>query len=158
MPAYLPPDYVERDDLRLDAYRRLAAVQSPGDVDDVALEWADRFGPVPPPAAALLQVAYLRAECVRTGVTDVTVTKSPALSGGGLLATISPITLPQSKQMRLARLYKGAVYREADHELRLPVKGGPTLAEDLVTALSELVPRPKDAETAAEPVATGSAP
>jgi transcription-repair coupling factor (superfamily II helicase) len=140
MPAYLPPDYVERDDLRLDAYRRLAAVESATDVDDIALEWVDRFGPVPPPASALLQVAYLRAECVRTGVTDVTVTKSPALSGGGLLASISPIELPQSKQMRLARLYKGAVYRADDKELRLPVKGGASLAADLVEALQQLVP------------------
>ena len=77
-------------------------------------------------------------------MTDISVTKSPALSGGGLLATISPITLPQSKQMRLARLYKGAVYREADDELRLPVKGGAQLADDLVTALRELVPPPKE--------------
>ena len=65
--AHLPPDYVERDDLRLDAYRRLAAVQSASDVDDIGAEWVDRFGPVPDSAANLLQVAYLRAECARSG-------------------------------------------------------------------------------------------
>jgi transcription-repair coupling factor (superfamily II helicase) len=151
MPAFLPPDYVERDDLRLDAYRRLASVTTHADVDDIGAEWLDRFGPVPEPAAALLQVAHLRAECVRTGVREITVTKSPALSGGGLLATISPITLPQSRQMRLARLYKGATYRAEQHELRLPVKGGAALAEDLVAALVELVPDPS-------PAAAGSAP
>jgi transcription-repair coupling factor (superfamily II helicase) len=145
MPAHLPPEYVERDDLRLDAYRRLASVTASADVDDIAAEWEDRFGPVPGPAKALLQVAYLRAECVRTGVREITVTKSPALSGGGLLATISPITLPQSRQMRLARLYKGATYRAEQHELRLPVKGGDSLAADLVTALRELVPDPAPA-------------
>ncbi|MHB1139729.1 MAG: transcription-repair coupling factor, partial [Microthrixaceae bacterium] len=155
-PAFLPPDYVEREDLRLDAYRRLAAVESAADVDDIALEWVDRFGPVPDPAAALLQVAHVRAECVRTGVTSITVVKNPALSGGGLVAIISPITLPQSKQMRLARLYKGAVYKEADHELRLPVRGGPAVAEDLVAALRELVPVAPPG-TAPEPAAAGSA-
>ena len=100
-------------------------------------------GPLRPGAAArgaLLQVAHLRAECVRTGVRDITVTKSPALSGGGLLATMSPLTLPQSRQMRLARLYKGASYRAESDELRLPVKGGASLADDLVAALVELVP------------------
>jgi len=153
MPAYLPPDYVERDDLRLDAYRRLASVRSHADVDDIAEEWNDRFGPVPDPAAALLQVAHLRAECVRTGVRDITVTKSPALSGGGLLATMSPITLPQSRQMRLTRLFKGATYRDENHELRLPVKGGTTLAADLVAALVELVPDPAPA---GEPVEAGA--
>jgi transcription-repair coupling factor (superfamily II helicase) len=139
-PAFLPPDYVEREDVRLDAYRRLAAVQTSGDVDDIALEWVDRFGPVPPPAAALLQVARVRAECVRTGVTSVTVLKNSTLAGPGLVAHVSPIRLPQSKQMRLARLYKGAVYREQEQELRLPVRGGAGIAEDLIAALGELVP------------------
>ncbi|MGB6058914.1 MAG: transcription-repair coupling factor [Microthrixaceae bacterium] len=143
MPAFLPPDYVERDDLRLDAYRRLAAVQAEADVDDIASEWEDRFGAVPAPASALLDVARLRAECVRTSITNVTVTKNPALSGGGLVAQISPVVLPQSKQMRLARLYKGAVYRDADRELRLPVAGGPSTATDIVKALRELVPPEK---------------
>lgn len=139
-PAFLPPDYVEREDVRLDAYRRLAAVQTSGDVDDIALEWVDRFGPVPPPAAALLQVARVRAECVRTGVTSVTVLKNSSMAGPGLVAHVSPIRLPQSKQMRLARLYKGAVYRDQEQELRLPVRGGAGIAEDLIAALGELVP------------------
>ena len=139
-PAFLPPDYVEREDVRLDAYRRLAAVQTSGDVDDIALEWVDRFGPGPPPAAALLQVARVRAECVRTGVTSVTVLKNSTMAGPGLVAHVSPIRLPQSKQMRLARLYKGAVYRDQEQELRLPVRGGAGIAEDLIAALGELVP------------------
>ena len=115
-------------------------MRSAQDVDDIASEWLDRFGPIPDPAAALVQVAYLRAECVRVGVTNVTVTKNPALSGGGLVASISPITLAQSKQMRLERLFKGSTYRDADHELRLRVAGGPTVAQDIVAALRELVP------------------
>jgi transcription-repair coupling factor (superfamily II helicase) len=139
-PAYLPPDYVEREDVRLDAYRRLAAVQTSVDVDDIALEWVDRFGSVPAPAAALLQVARVRAECVRTGVTSITVLKNSTMAGPGLVAHISPLRLPQSKQLRLARLYKGAVYREEEQELRLPVRGGPGIAEDLIAALGELVP------------------
>jgi len=156
-PAFLPPDYVEREDLRLDAYRRLASVQTATDVDDIALEWVDRFGAVPPPAAALLQVAYVRAECVRAGVRSITVIKSPALSGGGLVAHISPIVLAQSKQMRLARLYKGAVYRDGDEELRLPVRGGTEMAEDLVAALRELVPSPEAAPGAGSVPAGSSA-
>ncbi|MEX0767256.1 MAG: hypothetical protein WD029_02155, partial [Microthrixaceae bacterium] len=80
------------------------------------------------------------AECVRTGVTSVTVLKSSTLAGSGLVAQISPIQLPQSKQMRLVRLYKGAVYREEQQELRLPVRGGSGITEDLIAALTELVP------------------
>ena len=35
VPAHLPADYVARDDVRMEAYRRLAAVTEPADVDDV---------------------------------------------------------------------------------------------------------------------------
>src|SRR5690606_21043893 len=61
--ASLPTDYVGREDLRLEAYRRLAAVTSHAEVDDIRTEWLDRYGPVPAPAENLLEVARLRAEC-----------------------------------------------------------------------------------------------
>jgi len=152
--AHLPVDYVERDDLRLDAYRRLAAVDTPADVDDIAAEWADRFGPVPAPAVNLLEVASLRAECVRTGVEEVTVTKGSGFSGPRYLARISPIVLPQSKQLRLTRLYQGAVYKEEQRQLQLPLTGGTTVAADLVEALRQLVPAPSSASA---PAASGAA-
>ena len=68
--ANLPPDYVANETARLEAYRRLAAVTTPAAVDDIAAEWVDRYGPIPPPAEALLTVARLRAECHRLGLTD----------------------------------------------------------------------------------------
>src|SRR3954454_24685642 len=45
--AHLPKDYVPREDLRLEAYRRLAAVTTESEVDDIRNEWQDRYGPVP---------------------------------------------------------------------------------------------------------------
>ena len=47
--AHLPADYIARDDVRMEAYRRLAAVTTADDVDDVVAEWTDRYGPPPPP-------------------------------------------------------------------------------------------------------------
>ena len=45
--AFLPPEYVEREDLRLEAYRRLAEVRDPAAVEDLRTEWLDRYGPLP---------------------------------------------------------------------------------------------------------------
>ena len=46
--AHLPADYVAREDLRLEAYRRLAVGRpTHAEVDDVRAEWIDRFGPPP---------------------------------------------------------------------------------------------------------------
>ncbi len=54
--ANLPADYVSNEALRLEAYRRLAAVTDAAQVDDIRTEWEDRYGPVPPVAEALLWV------------------------------------------------------------------------------------------------------
>ena len=80
--ANLPRDYIARDDVRMEAYRRLAAVTTPADVDDVRAEWEDRYGPPPPPAEALLDVARLRAECLRLGIRAVSVQKGNARLDG----------------------------------------------------------------------------
>ena len=49
------------------------AVTTAAEVDDIRAEWEDRYGPVPPPAEALLDVGYLRAECHRLGLKDVSI-------------------------------------------------------------------------------------
>ena len=82
-----------------------------------------------PPAEGLLAVARLRVECLRTGVTDVTVTplrpgqrapgKNPAAASGArrLVARISPIELPASARIRLHRLHPDSILKEAASQL-----------------------------------------
>ena len=138
--ANLPPAYVGKEELRLEAYRRLAAVTSEAEVADIRAEWEDRFGPVPPPAEALLAVATLRAECVRTGVREVTVTKGPGFGGPKYVARVAPLQLPTSKRIRLQRLYKDTVYKEDSGQLQLPVKAAGDSVTTVIAALRELVP------------------
>jgi transcription-repair coupling factor (superfamily II helicase) len=80
--ANLPHDYIARDDVRMEAYRRLAAVTTAEDVEDVLAEWNDRYGPPPPPAAVLLDVARLRAACLALGIRAVSVQKGRARLDG----------------------------------------------------------------------------
>jgi transcription-repair coupling factor (superfamily II helicase) len=141
--AHLPKDYVEREELRLEAYRRLAAVERDAEVDDIETEWLDRYGPVPTPARKLLEVARLRAECVRTGVREVTVVKATAGTGFGPsrhIARISPLVLKTSKQVRLERLYKASIYKAELEQLQLPLDNAADAATEIVTALRDLVP------------------
>ena len=121
--ANLPKDYIVKEEPRLEAYRRLAAVQTDAEVDDIRTEWEDRYGPVPDPAAALLEVARLRAECHRTGVREVVVTKAPAFGGGRFVARFTPLQLKMSQTIRLGRLYKGAIYKEEAAQVQVPLRG-----------------------------------
>ena len=78
--AHLPKDYVAAEDARLEAYRRLASAGTAADVDDIGVEWADRYGPLPAPAQGLLAVARLRASA--HGARDRRVTMSSVRPGG----------------------------------------------------------------------------
>jgi transcription-repair coupling factor (superfamily II helicase) len=136
--ANLPVAYVAKEELRLEAYRRLAVVEAAKDVDDIRAEWEDRYGPVPPEAEALLRVAHLRVECLRTGVRDVTVTANR--TGPGWQARLAPVQLRASAAVRLRRLAKDALYKEEQGQLVVPLRKGIDVAEALTILLRELVP------------------
>jgi transcription-repair coupling factor (superfamily II helicase) len=147
--AHLPPDYVEAEDVRLEAYRRITGLRTDAEVADVASEWQDRFGPLPVPAAALLDVARLRVECLRLGITELTVTVPRSLGGmggaGRASVKLSPVTLPASAEVRLRRLAPGATYQPDFHRLLAPLPApdsGNDYAPVVVNLLRELVPPP----------------
>ncbi|KAA8961443.1 transcription-repair coupling factor [Mycobacterium sp.] len=136
--AHLPPDYIPSDRLRLEAYRRLAAAACDDDVAAVAAELTDRYGPLPEPVQRLMAVARLRLLCRAAGITDVSTAPESALR-------LSPLTLPDSAQVRLARLYPGARYRATTATVHVPIprSGGLGAARirdlELVAMVSELV-------------------
>ncbi|NNC90880.1 MAG: transcription-repair coupling factor, partial [Acidimicrobiia bacterium] len=101
--AHLPNSYVPDQPARLEAYRRLAAATSEADVDDVVDEWRDRFGPLPPEANVLIDVARLRVEALRVGLEDIVKMRSEV--------KLSPVSLAASQEVRLRRLAKRAVIR-----------------------------------------------
>ena len=56
----------------MDLYRRIAAIRSREDADDLIDEMIDRYGDVPKSVLALLDVALLRAAAVKVGITEIT--------------------------------------------------------------------------------------
>jgi transcription-repair coupling factor (superfamily II helicase) len=130
--AYLPADYVAREELRLEAYRRLAVVTTQAEVDDIRAEWEDRYGPVPPPAEALLDVGALRAECHRLGLRDLSIASNQA--------RLAPLELKVSETVRLRRLARDAIYKEDQRQLVVPIGRSTDPAPFLVGFLRELIP------------------
>jgi transcription-repair coupling factor (superfamily II helicase) len=138
--ANLPKTYVEKEELRLEAYRRLAAVTTEAEVDDIRAEWEDRYGPIPDEAAALLEVARLRAEAARLDIRELNVVKVTGIGAAVWTARMSPVKLKVSEEVRLKRLVPKGLYKADMGQLVVPVKGGRQVAADLVDLLSTLFP------------------
>jgi transcription-repair coupling factor (superfamily II helicase) len=143
--AHLPPDYIASDRLRLEGYRRLAAAASDGEVTAVVEELTDRYGALPEPAQRLVAVARLRLLCRGAGITEVSAASAATVR-------LSPVTLLDSAQVRLKRMYPAAHYRATTATVQVPIpraggsSGGPgaprlrdvelvQMVADLVTAL-----------------------
>ena len=128
--AYLPTSYIDREPLRLAAYRRIAETVMVSDVDDAAEELRDRYGPLPAPARTLLDVARLRAEARAIGITDIAVAPHEL---HGRVAKFRPFHVEPDVSQRLQVLQPRAVVSEATETLLLPL--GPE--DDLVAWLRE---------------------
>lgn len=136
--AHLPPDYIASDRLRLEGYRRLAAAADAAAVDSVVEELVDRYGALPEPAGRLVAVTRLRLLCRGHGITEVAVASSATVR-------LSPLTLPDSAQVRLKRMYPGAQYRATTATVQVPVPraggvGSPRVRDvELVQMVADLV-------------------
>ena len=69
--ASIPDRYVPSPEQRMDLYRRIAAIRSEADADDVMDELIDRYGDPPRTVNNLISVALLRADAARNGISQI---------------------------------------------------------------------------------------
>ena len=102
--AHVPEEYIESERLRLEAYQKLSTATAPASPDDaldsVVEELTDRYGEPPEPVRHLVAVSRLRRLAQKALLGDV------VAMGGNL--RLAPVELPDSRTVRLERLYPGA--------------------------------------------------
>ena len=69
--ANIDKNYVTRGEQRMDLYRRMAAIRTEEDSEDLLDEIVDRFGEPPRGVINLIDVALLRAKASKIGITDI---------------------------------------------------------------------------------------
>ncbi|MFZ0080193.1 MAG: transcription-repair coupling factor, partial [Trebonia sp.] len=111
--AHIPHDYVPGERLRLAAYTSIAAIDSEADVTAVREELEDRYGALPPPVVTLLDVARLRFAARQAGLTDI------ALQGSHV--RFAPVQLPDSRVVRVQRLYPKTLLKPTVRTMLVPV-------------------------------------
>jgi transcription-repair coupling factor (superfamily II helicase) len=111
--AHVPHDYVTSERLRLEAYKRIAAIGSDDDIVAIRDELKDRYGTPPQPVDNLLEVARFRVRARQAGLTDVTLQ--------GQHIRFGPVTLKESQQVRLQRLYPKSILKQPTKTMLVPV-------------------------------------
>ena len=69
--AFLPESYIINEEQKLEIYKKIAAIESTDDYNDIREELEDRFGDIPAPAGNLLRVALIRSVAARVGITEI---------------------------------------------------------------------------------------
>ena len=69
--ASIPDRYVPAPEQRMDLYRRIAAIRSEEEADDLTDELIDRYGDPPRTVNNLIAVALLRADAAKNGISEI---------------------------------------------------------------------------------------
>ena len=72
-PIMIPEDYVPDLAVRMALYRRLNDAEIPEDIDAMAAEMIDRFGPLPPPTANLVKLIEIKHQAVAAHIAKIDV-------------------------------------------------------------------------------------
>lgn len=132
LPAHLPDAFVSDDDVKLDFYRRLSRAGTAGDIDGLRDELRERFGPLPPPVEALLDMARLRLLGATLGLQHVIARGDEArlTFRAGATPRLAKLTAALDDVQLMAE-----IRRPVPLSLRLVRLGGEALVPALVRAL-----------------------
>ena len=130
--AHLPPDWIPDEALRLEAYRKIAAVRDASSVRAVREELVDRYGKLPDPAERLLAVAALRAMVRKWGIREISTTPRRTVR-------CVPVVLADWQEIRLRREHRNAVYNGTARALELPMPRSGDLVGWLARTLQGVV-------------------
>jgi transcription-repair coupling factor (superfamily II helicase) len=126
--AHLPHEYIPSERLRLEMYKRLAEVREDADVDLLREEMVDRYGEPPIEVQSLLFVALFRARARRAGIKEATI--------AGRNVRFAPVVLPDSRVVRLQRLYPKSIAKPQVETLLVPRPLAPVVGHPIPQPIS----------------------
>ena len=138
--AFIPEKYIADGPGRIEAYKRIAAIQTPEDAADVLDELIDRYGDPPPSVSDLVNVSLVRVQAAAVGVYEVTQKKDT------LLLQVEELDLGMIRGLLIA--FNGRVTAGAGAKPYLSVTLQPDekpleLLQSILKAMGEILNEPK---------------
>lgn len=128
--GFIPDSYISGPEAKMEMYKKIAGVQTQGELDSVWEELFDRFGPVPDEVTSLLSLAKIRILCNRLSIGSLREKRGIVTVEFSDVAKISV-----DKVLRLIRTSSGRVKLDSSHPNQLMLQTG---SVDL-TAKSEFI-------------------
>ena len=69
--AYIPDEYIMNENQKIDIYKRIAAIDSDGEREEMLEELTDRFGQLPRSVVNLLDIAHMRMLAKQVYISDI---------------------------------------------------------------------------------------
>lgn len=69
--AYIDDDYIHSEELKIDMYKKIAAVQDQNDIIDLKDELIDRYGDIPEEVENLMDIAYIKTLARECGYVSI---------------------------------------------------------------------------------------
>ena len=114
--ANINKDYVASGEQRMDLYRRMAAIRTQEDADELLDEIVDRFGDPPKGVMNLIAIALLRARAAAAGITEIT------QKDGAVLLSLSTMDFAAISACCAEAQFKGRIFFSAGKVPMLSVK------------------------------------
>ena len=137
--AYIPETYIPDPAGRIEAYKRIAAIQSAEDTSDVLDELIDRYGEPPDSVNGLLDVSLVRVTAANAGFTEIT------QRGDMLLLYSEALDVEKMRPLLAALPGRVMMNTKARPYVAVRVASGEKPLEVLRRALTPLIQQPQPA-------------
>ena len=114
--ANIPEAYIPAEGQRMDIYRRIALLRTEDEADDLIDELIDRFGDLPSGVSALINVALLRGEAGKAGISDI------SQKSGKLIFALRDFDMQRISALYARPEYKGVLKVEAGTAPRVSLR------------------------------------
>lgn len=69
--AYIPGTYIENELQKIEIYKKIAAIDSEEDYNEIKLELEDRYSDIPDPVYNLMDIAYIKSKAKRLSIEEI---------------------------------------------------------------------------------------
>ena len=128
--AYIPESYLTHERLRLEAYKSLSEINNKEELNEFSKQLIDRYGPYDERIERLIEIAKLRILARKAKLSEIILSNKKV--------KFAPVILPDSRSVRLTRLYPGSVLRPTVRSIVLPSPEGAAIipwAQEVITSV-----------------------